>query len=329
MTIGIRIANGFSAFVIAVVFGLPAVAQDAAGYPNRAIRVIVPYAAGGLQDSMARIIGPRLNAQLGQPIMIENRGGAGGISGCEAVAKAAPDGYTLLVAGVGQLAINPALYAKLPYDPVKDFAPVSVMGTSTIYVVAAESTGIATFADMVAQAKARPGQLNYGSSGIGSLHHLTMETLKAALGLDIVHVPFKGTGQMLPALLGGQLTLGLSSLPSLAPYIRSGRVKLLAINVGKRSTQEPDVPTIAELGIPGFDFPSPIGLLAPAGTPPAVVAKLAAEVAKAVHLPDTVRRFNAIGVDSVGSSSEVYAAMIRGDLEKYAKAVRISRARVD
>lgn len=322
-----------TAFALALLLGLAAApqarAQDPAAYPNRPVRIIVPYAAGGLADTMTRIVAQRLAESFSQQVVVENRGGGGGIAGTDAVAKSTPDGYTLLFADTGPLAINPSLYPKLPYDPVRDFAPVSLIGSSSVFLIAHESVPVKSFADLVTLARAKPGQLNYGSAGAGSIHHLTMESLKAALGLDFVHVPYKGTGQMVPALVGGQVAIGFASLPSIASHIKAGRVKLLAINVLQRSPRAPEVPTIAELGVPGFDYPGHNGLVAPAGTPAAIIARLSAETARAVRHPDTVQRFNDIGLDPVGSTPEAFAAQMRADIEKYARAVKMSGARAD
>jgi len=307
---------------------LPALAA-AQDWPAKPVRMIVPYAAGGLPDTMTRIVGARLAEAIGQQVVVENRGGAGGISGSEAVAKSPPDGYTLLVADVGQVAINPHLYAKLPYDPVKDFAAVSLLGTTTLFLVAHPSVPANSFAELVALVKSRPGQFNYGSSGIGSIHHLATEAFKVALGLDILHVPYKGTGQSVPALLGGQVSLLFSALPSIESHVKAGKVKLLAASTLKRSPEAPELPTIAELGVPGYDFAPEIGVLAPAATPAAVLQKLAAEIAKAVKHPDTVQRFKQLGIDAVGSTPEAYAATIRASYEKYGRVVKATGARAE
>jgi tripartite-type tricarboxylate transporter receptor subunit TctC len=304
-----------------------AIAQD---YPAKPVRMVVPYAAGGLPDTMTRIIAQRLSETFGQQFVVENRAGAGGIAACEVVAKAAADGYTLLVADVAQTAINPALYSKLPYDPIKDFTPVSIMGTSAQFLAAHPSVPANTLTELIALAKARPGQLSYGSGGTGSLHHLSMEALKSALGLDIVHVPYKGTAQSVPAMISGEVALAFSALPSLAGHLKAGRVKLLAVGTSKRSAQAPGVPTIAEVaGIPDFDYPPEIGVLAPAGTPPGIISRLASGIARAARHPDTVQRFTALGIDPVGNTPEAYAAQIRIDTEKYAKAVKISGAKTN
>jgi tripartite-type tricarboxylate transporter receptor subunit TctC len=302
-------------------------AQD---YPVKPVRMIVPSAAGGLPDTMSRIITLRLGESLGQQFVIENRPGAGGLGACELVAKSAADGYTLLIADVAHTAINPALYSKLPYDPVKDFAPVAIIGTSAQFLAAHPSLPANTLTALIALAKAKPGQLSYGSGGTGSLHHITMEVLKAARSLNIVHVPYKGTAQSVPALLSGEVALAFSALPSLAGYLKSGRVKLLAVNTAKRSAQAPEVPTIAEIiGVPDFDYPPEIGVLAPAGTPPAIINRLAAGIAGAVRHPDTLQRFTTLGIEPVGNSPAEYAAQIKIDIEKYAKAVKLSGAHAD
>ena len=299
-------------------------------YPQRAVRLIVPYAAGGLPDTMTRIVAQRLTETFAQQFFIENRAGAGGIAACEVVAKAPADGYTLLVADVAQTAINPALYSKLPYDPVKDFAPVTIMGTSAQFLVAHASVPAATLQELIALAKARPGQLSYGSGGAGSLHHLSMEALKSALNLNILHIPYKGTAQSVPALLNGEVALAFSALPSIAGHLKAGRVKLLAVNTSKRSAQAPQVPTVTEVtGIPDYDYPPEIGILAPAGTPLAIVNRLSAAIAKAVRHPETLQRFTTLGIDAVGNTPDEYAAQIRIDIEKYAKAVKVSGVKLD
>ncbi len=301
-------------------------AQD---WPVKPIRMVVPYAAGGLPDTMARLVAQRVAESVGQAVVVDNRPGAGGISGSELVAKSAPDGYTLLVADVGQVAVNPYLYARLPYDPEKDFVAVSLMGTSTLFLVVNTQVPATSFAELIALARAEPGKLNYGSSGTGSIMHIAIEVLKAALGLDIVHVPYKGTAQAVPALLGGQVALLYSALPSIESHVKAGRVRLLAVSTARRSPEAPEVPTVAEMGVPGYDFAPEIGVLAPAGTPAAVVQRLSAEIARASQQPEVVRRFAQLGIEAVGSTPAAYAAVIRASQEKYAKAVKISGARAD
>jgi tripartite-type tricarboxylate transporter receptor subunit TctC len=316
-------------FIPVIAALLVACAAHAQNYPSRSIRIIVPYAPGGLPDTMTRLVGGKLADPLGQAIVVENMGGAGGINGVAEVVRAAPDGYTLLVADVGQIAINPHLFSKLPYQPLKDLAPVSLIGTSPLYLVAHPSVPANTLKELVALAKKEPGKLNYGSSGIGSIHHLATEALKAGFGIDLVHVPYKGTGQSVPALLGGQVALLYSALPSIAGHLKDGKVKMLAISSVKRSPHTPDVPTVAENGIAGYDYVAEIGLLAPAATPREVIQRLASEIAKVLKQPDIVKRFTELGIDAVGSSPTDYAALNKTEYEKYGKLVKETGAKVD
>jgi tripartite-type tricarboxylate transporter receptor subunit TctC len=314
------------AFALALLASFAASAQS---YPNRPIKVVVPYAAGGLPDTMARLVGQKMGESFGQQLVVENRGGAGGIVGTSEVAKAAPDGYTLLVADVSQIAINPHLFSKLPYDPLKELTGVSLMGTSPLYLVAHPSVPANNMKELIALVKSQPGKLNYGSSGLGSIHHLATEAMKVGLGLDLVHVPYKGTGQSVPALLGGQVALLYAALPSIESHVKAGKVKILAVSTPQRSAQTPDVPTIAESGVPGYDFVAEIGFYAPAGTPPDVIAKVAGEVQKAVKQADVVQRFKQLGIDPVGSTPEAYNAANRANYQKYEKVVKASGAKID
>ena len=315
-------------FVFATALGsIGAGAQD---FPTRPVRVVVPYAAGGLPDTMTRLAAVRMTEIFGQQVVVDNRAGAGGIGACELVAAAIPDGYTLLVVDVAQTAINPALYSKLPYDTLRDFTPVSLMGTSAQFLSANASVPANTLAELIKLVKSKPGQMSYGSGGIGSVHHLSMEALKTPLGLDIIHVPYKGNGQAIPAMIGGEVALVFTALPAIEGHLKTGRVKLLAVNTLKRSPQAPNVPTVSEVtGIKDYDYPPAIGVLAPAKTPKVVVSRIAAAVAKAVQHPDTASRYTALGIDPVGNTPEQYAAQIRIDIAKYAKAVKTSGVKVD
>ena len=303
--------------------------EDPTRYPSRPAKIVVGFAAGGLPDVVARLIAQRFSEQLPQQFVVENRPGAGGIVAADYVAKSPGDGYTLLVADVGQWAINPAIYSKLPYDPLKNFAPVSRIGTTPLFLVMRAQVPANSLGDLQAVAKSTKGGMNYGSSGIGSIHHLVFETLKLQTGMPLTHVPYKGSGQVVPALLGGEVSLMLAALPTVAAHVRSGQVKLLAIAAGKRAAAAPDVPTFSELGIPGLDFPVDIGLLAPAGTPRAIVDKLAAQVRVAVHHRETVERFAAWGLEPIADSPDSYLSTMRADIEKYARAVKVSGAKVD
>ena len=315
--------------LLAACLALFSSAVIAQAYPSKPVKIIVPYAPGGLPDTMARIVGAKLGDATGQQFLIENRGGAGGITGVTEVVKAPADGYTLLIADVGQIAINPHLFSKLPYDPLKDLAPVSLVGTSPLYLVAHPSVRASTFKELISLAKAEPGKLNYGSSGTGSIHHLATEALKAGLGLDLVHVPYKGTGQSVPALLGGQVALLYSALPSIAGHVKDGKVKILAVSTAQRNPATPDVPTVAESGIPGYEFTAEIGMLAPGNTPRDVISRLAAEVAKVVKQADVVQRFSALGIDPIGSTPDAYGSGNRRAYDKYAQIVKASGAKID
>jgi tripartite-type tricarboxylate transporter receptor subunit TctC len=304
-----------------------AAAQD---FPVRPVRVVVPYAAGGLPDTMTRLAAVKMTEAFGQQVVVDNRPGAGGIGACELVANALADGYTLLVVDVAQTAINPALYAKLPYDTLRNFAPVTLMGTSAQFLAANASVPAGTLQDLIKLAKAKPGQLRYGSGGIGSVHHLSMEALKTPLGLDIIHVPYKGNGVAIPAMISGEVALVFSALPAIEGHLKTGRVKLLAVNTAKRSPQAPSVPTVSEVtGIKDYDYPPAIGVLAPAKTPRAVITRVADAVARAVKHPDIARRYVELGIDPVGNTPEEYAAQIRIDIAKYARAVKSSGVKVE
>ena len=317
----------FMLFVTLLALGVSAACAQ--GYPSRPIKVVVPYAAGGLPDTMARLAGQKMGEGLGQQLVVENRGGAGGIIGTAEVAKAAPDGYTLLVADVTQIAVNPHLFAKLPYDSLKDLTGVSLMGTSPLYLVAHPSMPATNMKELIALVRSQPGKISYGSSGLGSIHHLAMEALKAGLKLDMVHVPYKGTGQSVPAVLGGQVPLIYSALPSIEPHVKAGKVKILAVSAAQRSAQTPDVPTVAESGIPGYEFLAEIGFYAPAGTPQEIVARLAAEAQKAIRQPDVAARFKQLGIDPVGSTPEAYNAANRASYRKYEQVVKASGAKIE
>ena len=316
----------FVAFVLSALLSFAAWAQ---AYPNRPVKVVVPYAAGGLPDTIARLVGQKLGESLGQQMVVENRGGAGGIVGTTEVAKAAPDGYTLLVADVTQIAVNPHLFANLPYEPLKELTGVSLLGTSPLYLVAHPSLAANDMKELIALVRSQPGRISYGSSGLGSIHHLAMEALKTGLKLDMVHVPYKGTGQSVPALLGGQVPLLYAALPSIESHVKAGKVKILAISTVQRSPQTPDIPTVAEAGIPGYEFIAEIGYYAPSGTPREIISRLAAAAQKAVKQPDVVQRFRQLGIDPVGSTPEAYNAANRASFEKYAKVVQAAGVKIE
>ena len=299
---------------------LPQFAAAQAAYPNRPIKFVVPYAAGGLPDTVARIYAQRLGDKLGQSVVVDNRPGANGVVAAQALATAPKDGYTFLVTDGSMFSINPAIYKNLGYDYKRDFVPVSLAARAPLYMAVHPKVPANTLQEFIALAKAKPGTLNYGSSGIGSTHHLTMEAMKAALGLQITHVPFKGTGQSVPALIGGQVEVLFSALPSLAGFVKSGQVRLLANNAAQRSTQEPNVPAIAEI-IPGFDFAPIVGVLAATGTPASAIERISHEMALISKMPEVITTLNNAGIEPIGSSPADYGKAILGENERLAKAI--------
>ena len=309
-----------AALAMAGSFMLPATARAQGAYPNRAIKFVVPYSPGGLPDTVARIFAQRLGDRLGQSVVVDNRPGANGVVAAQALATAPKDGYTFLVTDGSMFSINPAIYKNLGYDYKRDFVPVSLAARAPLYLAVHPNVPVNTLQEFIALAKARPGTLNYGSSGIGSTHHLTMEAMKSSLGLQLTHVPFKGTGQSVPALIGGQVEVLFSALPSLAGFVKAGQVKLLATNAAQRSSQEPNVPAISEI-IPGFDFAPIVGILAATGTPASVVDRISAEMAQVAKMPEVIQTLNKAGIDSIGGGAADYNKAILGENERLAKAI--------
>lgn len=299
----------------------PYAAQAQAAYPNKTIRFVVPYAPGGLPDTVARIFAQHMQEKLGQSVVVDNRAGANGTIAATALATSKADGYTFMVTDGSVLSINPHLYTKLNYDPGKDFLPVSYLARSPLFLAVGSKVPVSTLKEFVDYVKARPDQINYGSSGVGSTHHLTMEAIKAALGLKMSHIPFKGSGQSVPALIGGQVETLFSAYPSLAPFAKEGRAKLLATNSAERSPLAADVPAIAEV-IPGFDFAVIVGILAAKGTPQEAIDKIAAEAAVVAKDPEVVKKLGAAGIEAVGTGPEDYARAIKGEVERVTKTVQ-------
>jgi tripartite-type tricarboxylate transporter receptor subunit TctC len=299
-------------------------AQEAASaYPSRTIKLVVPYAPGGFPDTVSRIVAQRLAEQFGQSFVIENKPGAAGVVAGDYVAKSAPDGYTLLMSDVQTWGITPAITKNMPFDPLKDFAPISMLGTVSNYFTVNGSLPASNFDEFMALVKAKPGYYNYGSAGVGSIHHLVMEVIMAKTGMKMVHVPYRGSSQIVPALLTGEVAASSSlSMSVLASHWQQGALKVLAVTAAKRSAMAPDVKTFAELGIEGVEFAGSLGALAPAGTPTAIIAKLSQELAKAVHHSESVQRFSTISVEPVGSTPAEFAAWIRSDFDQYAKAAQ-------
>jgi tripartite-type tricarboxylate transporter receptor subunit TctC len=311
---------------IFVVVCLPASAQQ---FPDHAVRLIVPQTPGGATDVLARAIGQRLSERWGQPVVVDNRGGAGGIIGTDAVAKAPPDGYSLLVTYVGSQAINQSLYPTLPFDSVKDFETVATIAVVPFFLVVGPALPVRDLADFIALARRQPDHISYASSGNGSINHLLGEMLSRATGIRLVHVPYKGVAPALTDLIGDQVDAAFASVPSVIQHIRSGAVRALAVSSLRRSPSAPDVPTIAEAAVPGFDVDPWWGILAPAGTPAPIVRGINADVA-AILETDTMRSFLATqGGEALITTPEAFHALLESDVRKWAEIVKASGARID
>lgn len=313
-----RVLQSAAVMALAASVGQHAFAQ---AYPSRSIKFIVPYSAGGLPDTVARIFAQRLADRLGQPVVVDNKPGANGVVAAQAMAASPKDGYTFLVTDGSMFSINPSLYKTISYDYKRDFVPVSLAARAPLYLAVHPKIPVNNLRELIALAKSKPGILTYGSSGIGSTHHLSMEAMKAALTLDITHIPFKGTGQSVPALIGGQVDMLFSALPSLSGFVKAGQVRLVGSNAGKRSSQEPNVPTIAEV-IPGFDFAPIIGVLASTGTPQAAIDRITAEMAFVAKQPETIQILSNAGIEAVGGSASDYGRAIADENERLGKAVQ-------
>ncbi len=304
--------------VLAAPFSPPAALGQAA-YPSQPVKVMVPNPAGGLPDTVARIVGRRLQERLGQSVVIENRPGANGRVAVAALLGAPADGYTLLVTDGSILTINPLLYANLAYNP-KDILPIAMLARAPMFLAVNPKVPAASLAELIAYTKANPGKLNYGSGGIASTHHLSMEAFAAALKLDMRHVPFKGTGEAVPALLGGHIDVLFSAYPSLSGAAEGGQLRLLATNGLQRATQTPNLPALSEV-IPGFDLAPTIGIFGRADTAPAVVDKLVAEALAALKEPEVVRQLAVVGVEAAGAAPDGYAAALQAEGKRMAAAV--------
>ena len=301
----------------------PAFAQ----YPNRPIKLIVPFPPAGATDIVGRIVAQKLGEQMGQSVVVENKPGAGGSIGSDLVAKSAPDGYTLLMATSSTHSIGPALQ-KLPYDPLKDFAPITHVANVPNVLVVSPVLPVASVQELIAYAKARPGQLNFASSGVGTIVHLNGELFKMLAGVDLVHVPYKGTALSIPDVANGSVAMLFDSLASVQPHIKAGRVRPLAVNAQRRSALLPEVPTLAEAGMPAFDRYTWFGMFAPAGTPKEIVARVNAEVAAALKAPDLLERFAAAGAEAVGSTPEQFIERIKSDATRWAEVIRAANVKV-
>ena len=298
-------------------------------WPSKPIRLVIPFPAGGSTDIVGRLIADKLTQSLGQPVVVDNRGGAGGTTGSDVVAKAAPDGYTLLMGTSSTHAIAPALYPKLPYDVVRDFAPVTLLGMATILMVVHPSVPAKSVAEFVALAKAKPGQLMFGSTGNGSVSHLTAEHFKSAAGIDMQHVPYKGDTPMTLDLVAGRVHVAFGTAVAFLPFVQAGKLNALAVTDAKPSPVAPKLPTVAASGLPGFEALQWFGLLAPAGTPRDIVSRVHSEVAKALLLPDVQERLHGLGMQIVGGGPDQFGSFMRSESVKWGRIVRDSGAKVD
>ncbi len=312
--------------VLVTLMAAPAVAQT---YPSKPIRVIVPFPPGGGTDIIAREIAQKTAALTGWNFIIDNRPGSGGNLGVDAVAKSAPDGYTLALGQSSNLAINPTLYTKLPYDPVRDLAPVGLMASSPMVLVVAAQSPHKSLADVLAAAKARPGSLNFASPGNGTVAHLSGELLQKTAGVKFTHIPYKGAAQAVTDILGGQVDLYMSSIPTLIGQVRSGKMRALAVTSIQRVDDLPQTPTVAESGYAGFESGTWFGFVAPAGTPPEIVATLNKEFAKALGAPDLKKKLSDQGAEVLGGTPEQFAQLIRSDIARWAPIVKASGAKLD
>ena len=318
---------------VALAIGLTAMAsstfaQAAANYPARPIKIVVPFAPGGTTDMLARLVGQRLTQSWGQPVVIENKPGAGATLGADIVAKSAPDGYTLVM-GAAHHTIAQQVYAKIPYHFDRDFAPITMVAMVPNMVVVNSEVPAKNIAEFIALAKTQPGKLNYGSAGAGTAHHLIGEMFKLRAGVDLVHVPYKGSAPAVADLLSGQVQLMFDTVTSGLPQVKAGKLRALAVTTAKRSLAVPDLSTVAEAGVPGYDISTWYGLWGPKGLSKEVTDKLANEVARILKLPDVKERYAALGAEPVGNSPEEFAAYCKSELLKWAKVVKDSGAKAD
>ncbi len=313
-------------FFLLLLFSLNSNAQD---WPSKSVRIVVPFSPGGIADNSARAIAEKLGGRLGQSVVIENKPGAAGNIGAELVAKSAPDGYTLLLGYDGTIVINPHIYANPGFDVLRDFAPVTKLGDAGVLVVAHPSVPVKDLKELIAAGKSKPGSFSYGSAGTGSSAHLACEMLSQRTGAGLVHVPYKGGGQAIADVVGGQIPLACTAVAGAIQFMKSGRLKGLGLSSAKRAGSAPDVPTFIESGLPGFVVDSWVGILAPAKTPRAVVERLQSNIAAVLQSPDVRERYAVLGIDPVGNRPDEYAAQIRADLERWGPVVKQAGIKIE
>jgi tripartite-type tricarboxylate transporter receptor subunit TctC len=314
----------------ALVAASPALAQKpaASAYPSKPVRMIVPFAPGGGTDIIARLVAQDLTQAWGQSVVVDNRGGSGGVVGTDMAAKSAPDGYTMALCSLG-FSYAPALYSSLPYNSEKDFLPISVVATQPFVYVVIPALNVSSMKELVALARAKPGEIRYGSGGSGGSSHLGTELLRVMTGIDIQHIPYKGTGPALTAMLGGEIQMQLIGISSVVPHMKSGRMRALAVSGAKRSAAAPDVPTVAESGVPGYAFDVWYGMLFPAGVPGPVLDKANAGINSVLKSPALAQRFAAVGLEPAGSTQREFAALIHSEIAKWRKVVQSAKIRVE
>jgi tripartite-type tricarboxylate transporter receptor subunit TctC len=325
-----HVTPGLARFLVATMaLGLLAGGAQAQTYPSKPIRLVVPFPPGGTTDILARTVGQKMTENWGQPVVIDNRPGAGGNIGSDLVAKAAPDGYTLLMATISTHAINVSLYKNLPFDSVRDFAPVSRIGTLPNILIVHPSVPVKSVKELIELAKSKPGELNFASSGVGTSLHLSGELFNSMAGVKLVHVPYKGSSPALADLLGGQVKIMFDNLPSALPHVKAGKLKPLAVTSAKRATVLPEVPTVMESGLPGFEVTSWFAIFVPAKTPTEIVAKLNGEIVKILNSGDVKEKLAQIGVDPAPTTPEALAAFAKAETEKWGKVVKATGASAD
>jgi len=304
-------------------------AAQAQSYPNKPVRLIVPYPAGGTTDIIARLAAQQLSERLKQPFVVENKAGANGAIGSVEVARAPADGYTLLMGTASTHGINSAVYKSLPYDAVKDFAPVTIVASTPNIIAVHPSVPAKNLQELLALAKAQPGKLNYGSTSLGGSPHMSAELLKMMAGVDMVHVPYKGAAPMLTDLMGGQVQVGFDNLPSTINFVRSGKVRAIAVTTPQRWPGAPEIPTVAESGLPGYEVSGWFGLLAPAGTPPAVLATIQQALAEAVKQPEVNKQMLELGAQPVANTPDAFAKLVQADVAKWRDVVKTTGVKLD
>lgn len=312
----------FRSFVVALLLVMAGVASAQAQYPTRAVRMVIPYPPGGGTDLQGRPLAQKLTGMWGQNVLVDNRGGAGGMLGAEIVAKSAPDGYTILMCASGEVSLNVALFPKMAYDPERDLIPVTQLSISPLVLVVHPSLPARSVREFIALAKKRPGEIAYASSGTGGPHHIAGEWMKLLAGINITHVPYKGGGPQLVDVMGGHVHSAFIVLPVVAPYVNSGRIRVLAVTTAKRSQALPDVPTLSESGLAGLDVSQWWAVMVPAGTPSEIVAKLNTDFVALTKLPDIKARMADLGAEPVGGTAAQLGELIRSDIAKYRKIVK-------